>query len=73
MRPSEGFEVWANAISLTWDVLLQRPRRISNSASSNWRRRNYGGGVYHLGAQVNVNLPGIPVKERQSHSLPKLL
>ena len=28
MRPSEGFEAWENAISLSWDVLLQRPRRI---------------------------------------------
>ena len=28
MRPSEGFEAWANAINLAWDVLLQRPRRI---------------------------------------------
>jgi hypothetical protein len=66
MRPSEGFEVWPNAISLTW--------MCSCNLRSAYRTRHHPTGtaasiveVYHLGAHLNVNLPGIA---RQRRAIP---
>jgi hypothetical protein len=61
MRPSEGFEAWVNAISLTWDVLSQRPWRIHLDCGIEWssvlrrkalsRHHSAGGRLFwqHLG------------------------